>query len=209
MPAITAVLIEDETLLRTLLRKAMEAAGRFRILGEAEDGEQGLALCRSVTPEMVLLDIQLPKVSGVELARIISQELKGVKIIALSAQRNPATIQAMLEAGVHGYVDKRQTLELLMKAIVEVAEGGRYFSKDALEVLGGMIKTGGQREAELSVREKEVLKLLAQGLTNKGVAFELSISELTVKTHRQNIHKKLNIHDTAALTRYAMECGLL
>jgi two-component system nitrate/nitrite response regulator NarL len=207
MTPIRTILVEDETLLRTLLRKGLEADGGFEIIGEAENGVDGLRLCKALNPELVLLDIRLPEMDGVEVAEKLRSEHNEIKIVILSSRQDPVTLRRALEQGVEGVVDKRSHLEDVIEAIVMVRNGKRAYSKAALEILSSMAFKEASGVA-LSSREKEILRRISRGLTNRATAVELSISEFTVKTHRQNIQRKLDIHDTAGLTRYAIEEGL-
>lgn len=208
MALIRTLLVEDETLLRTLLRRGLEESGGFDIVGEAADGVEGMRLSESLKPDLVLLDIRLPEMDGVEMAEKLRSILPKTKIVVLSARQDPATIRQVLEHGVEGVIDKQAQLKDVVEAIGKVRDGRKAYSKVALDVLSEMAFRGAG-SVGLSSREKEIVRRIARGMTNKGIGFELSISELTVKTHRQNIQRKLDIHDTAGLTRFAVAEGLI
>lgn len=208
---IRTAIIEDETLMRALLGATLRADRRFQIVGEAEDGEAGLKLCLEKKPDLVLLDILLPKLRGPELAERLLKKLPKTRIVVVSARQESAMIRAVLKKGVHGYVDKRQDAKALKNAILEVAKGNTCFSGTAQKVLDEMdskvdLKLG---PSELSKRELEILELVARGLTTKEITSKLFVSEATVKTHRYNIMRKLDIHDVAGLTRFAFDHGML
>lgn len=208
---IRTVIVEDETLMRVLLGATLRADRRFQIIGEAEDGEQGLAMCLEKKPDLVLLDVLLPKLRGPELAEKLLKELPKTRIVVVSARQEPAMVRGVLKKGVHGYVDKRQDAKALKNAILEVAKGNTYFAESAQKVLDDMDKKVDLKlgPSELSKRELEILELVAKGLTTKEIKAKLFVSEATVKTHRYNIMRKLDIHDVAGLTRFAFDHGLL
>ena len=208
---IRAVIVEDETLMRVLLGATLRADRRFQIVGEAEDGEQGLAMCLEKKPDLVLLDVLLPKLRGPELAEKLLKKLPKTRIVVVSARQEPAMVRGVLKKGVHGYVDKRQDAKALKNAILEVAKGNTYYAESAQKVLDDMDKKVDLKlgPSELSKRELEILELVAKGLTTKEITAKLFVSEATVKTHRYNIMRKLDIHDVAGLTRFAFDHGLL
>jgi DNA-binding NarL/FixJ family response regulator len=208
---IRTLIIEDETLMRVLLGATLRADRRFQIIGEAEDGEEGLSMCLEKKPDLVLLDVLLPKLRGPELAGKVLKALPKTRIVVVSARQEAAMIRSVLKKGVHGYVDKGQDAKALKNAILEVAKGNTYFSESAQKVLDDMdnkvdLKLG---PSELSKRELEILELVARGLTTKEITTKLFVSEATIKTHRYNLMRKLDIHDVAGLTRFAFDHGLL
>jgi DNA-binding NarL/FixJ family response regulator len=208
---IRTLIIEDETLMRILLGATLRADRRFQIIGEAEDGEEGLRMCLEKKPDLVLLDVLLPKMRGPELAEKVLKALPKTRIVVVSARQEAAMIRGVLKKGVHGYVDKRQDAKALKNAILEVAKGNTYFSESAQKVLDDMDKKVDLRlgPSELSKRELEILELVARGLTTKEITTKLFVSEATIKTHRYNLMRKLDIHDVAGLTRFAFDHGLL
>ena len=207
MARLKTLLVEDEALLRTLLRKGLEETGSYEIVGEAGDGVSGMKMVESTRPDLVLLDIRLPEMDGIEVAERVKRDFSDIKVIILSSRQDQATLRQVLEHGVDGVVDKSAMLNDVVLAIEKVRRGARSDTPAALEVLSAMA-LGADEGGSLSAREKEVLRRIASGLTNRAIGIELSISELTVKTHRQNIQRKLDIHDTAGLTRYAIDSGL-
>lgn len=209
--AIRTVIIEDETLMRALLGATLRADRRFQVIGEAEDGQVGLELCLEKKPDLVLLDVLLPKVRGPELAEKLLKKLPKTRILVVSARQEPAMLRGILKKGIHGYVDKREDAKALKNAILEVAHGKTYFSDSAQKVIDEMDKKVDLKlgSSELSKRELEILELVAKGLTTKEITAKLFVSEATVKTHRYNIMRKLDIHDVAGLTRFAFDQGML
>lgn len=208
---IRTVIIEDETLMRVLLSATLRADRRFQIIGEAKDGEEGLNMCLEKKPDLVLLDVLLPKIRGPELAEKVLKKLPKTRIVVVSARQEAAMMRSVLKKGVHGYVDKRQDAKALKNAILEVAKGNTCFSETAQKVLDDMDKKVDLKlgPSELSKRELEILELVARGLTTKEITSKLFVSEATIKTHRYNIMRKLDIHDVAGLTRFAFDQGLL
>ncbi len=208
---IRTLIVEDETLMRALLGATLRADRRFQIVGEAEDGEEGLRLCLEKKPDLVLLDVLLPKLRGPELAEKLLKALPKTRIVVVSARQESAMMRNILRKGVHGYVDKRQDAKALKEAIMTVSRGGNYYSESAQKVLEDMENKVELRlgPSELSKRELEILELVAKGLTTKEITTKLFVSEATVKTHRYNIMRKLDIHDVAGLTRFAFDHGLL
>ena len=196
---IRTLIVEDETLMRVLLGATLRADRRFQIIGEAEDGEEGLQMCLEKKPDLVLLDVLLPKLRGPELAEKLLKALPKTRIVVVSARQEPAMVRGVLKKGVHGYVDKRQDAKALKHAILTVAKGNTYFSESAQKVLADMEKKVDLKlgPSELSKRELEILELVARGLTTKEITAKLFVSEATIKTHRYNIMRKLDIHDVA------------
>jgi DNA-binding NarL/FixJ family response regulator len=208
---IRTVIIEDETLVRLLLGGMLKSDPRFHLEGEAQDGESGIALCLEKKPDLVLLDVLIPKKSGPEVATRLLKELPDTRILVVSARQEPAIIRGILQTGVHGFVDKRQRPTFLKDAILEVARGRTFYSDTAQDILKEMSSNLELRltPSVLSPREIEILTHVAKGLRTKEITTELNISEATVKTHRYNIMRKLDVHDIAGLTRYAFDQGLL
>ena len=205
------VVIEDETLVRKLLLTVLEEDDRYQVVGETGNGEEAFALCLQNQPDLVITDIQIPGIDGIELTRRLLKALPNLKILALSAQYDPITLRQILTAGVHGYLDKHQTIDVLQEAVNSVLNGDGYFSGKALRTLRELSVKSDQTptNSALSKREKQILALVAKGKTIEQAATMLHISQRTVQTHRYNIMKKLDIHSVAGLTRYALQTGLL
>jgi DNA-binding NarL/FixJ family response regulator len=203
------VLIEDQTLLRNVLAKAIRLDDRFELIGEAEDGFEGKEICLRLRPELVVTDIHLPRVDGIELARFLIKNLPGTRVLALSHLKDPITLNRLCEAGVHGYVAKDEPLEILEEAMVEVASGRNYFTA-ALCLSRERLRTDPNAFAKvLSDREQQILCYVASGLTSKAIAARLNLSSRSVETYRYRIMKKLEIENLAGLVDYAFRNGFV
>jgi DNA-binding NarL/FixJ family response regulator len=213
---ITVLLAEDHAIVRQGLCALLNTDGSFRVVGEARTGREAVELARALRPDVILMDIAMPVMNGLEATRQILAANPAAKVIILSAHSDDAYIERTSKAGVAGFLEKQTSAEVLTKAIREVAKGGTYFSPAIAKRLHhhetkprdreGFLKANGNR---LTSRESEVLQLVAEGSANKQVAAELAISIKTVEKHRQHLMDKLNIHDTAGLTRYAIAAGVI
>ncbi|MGA2053543.1 MAG: response regulator transcription factor, partial [Opitutales bacterium] len=205
------MLAEDHAIVRQGLSALLNADGHFTMAGEAKTGREAVEMADKLKPDVILMDIAMPVLNGLEATRQILTANPAAKVVILSAHSDDAYIERTRAAGVSGFLEKQTSAEVLTKAIREVANGGTYFSPSIAKRLrdeasrprdrDGMIKANGNR---LTSRESEVLQLVAEGSANKQVASELGISIKTVEKHRQRLMDKLNIHDTAGLTRYAI-----
>ncbi len=213
---ITVMLAEDHAVVRQGLCALLNADGSFRLVGEARNGREAVELARKLRPDVILMDIAMPVLNGLEATRQILAANPAAKVIILSAHSDDVYVDRMNEAGVAGFLEKQSSAEILTKAIHEVAKGHTYFSPAIAKRMqnnpskprdrDGLLKAHGSR---LTSRETEVLQLVAEGSANKQVAAELGISIKTVEKHRQHLMDKLNIHDTAGLTRYAIAAGII
>ena len=216
MGKIRVLLADDHAVLREGLRTLLELEGDIDVVSEAEDGRRAVELARIFKPAVVVMDIGMPLLNGLEATRHILYDLPDTKIIILSAHSDDMYIDQVLSVGASGYLLKQSPSEIISKAIREVSKGKTYFcpsvSKrihaqyDKTPVPGKLLR---KRNAELTSRELEVLQLVAEGFANKQIADELAISVKTVEKHRQQLKKKLNIQDTAGLTRYAISAGIV
>jgi DNA-binding NarL/FixJ family response regulator len=216
MKPITVLLAEDHTILREGLRSLLEAVGGIEVVGEAESGRQAVALARTLRPAVVVMDIAMPLLNGLEATRQIVKAVPATRVIILSAHGDDAYVDAAIALGAVGYVTKETSLEVLASAIREAHLGRTFFSPTVGRRFhdrdrqtpdrGGRLR---RKVSRLSSREMEVLQLIAEGQANKQVAAELGISIKTVEKHRQNLMRKLNIHDAAGLTRYAIAAGII
>lgn len=179
----------------------------IQIIGEAADGREAVALALELRPDVMVLDISLPDMDGIEVARTLRLRAPEVKVLALSVHNDPHYVREMLKAGAAGYVDKSSALEELVRAIRLVMQGKLYLSPELTrEALGPRFT--GINNARLSQRERQVIALLANGKRSLQIAGELNISLATVEAHRRNIMRKLGLHSVADLTRYAIRHGL-
>ena len=213
---ITVLLAEDHLIVREGFRGLLKNERDIEIVGEAENGRLAVQLAKKLRPAVVVMDIAMPQLNGLEAARQIMEALPATRIIMLSAHSDDAYIEQATAAGAVGYLIKQTSSHDLCTAIREVHAGKTFFSPSINKQLkhqyekspqkSGLIK---KRSANLSSREVEVLQLIAEGKPNKETAAELGISIKTVEKHRQHLMEKLNIHDTAGLTRFAIATGVI
>lgn len=212
---ITVLLAEDHAIVRQGLCALLHAAGHFTIAGQARTGREAVEMARALSPDVILMDIAMPGLNGLEATRQILAANPLARIVILSAHSDDEYIERTCAAGVFGFLEKQTSAEILAKAIREIARGNRFFSPSIAKRLNddrmprdrdGLLKPNGAR---LTSRESEVLQLVAEGSANKQIAAELGISVKTVEKHRQHLMDKLGIHDTAGLTRYAISAGVI
>ena len=209
------VLADDHTILREGLRALLSADPDFEIIGEAGDGREAVRCVEKLGPDLLLMDLSMPRMSGMDAISEIKKRYPQSKIIALTVHKTEEYLLSTLQAGVDGYVLKDATHDELVMAIHNVMAGKRYLSPGISEkVIEGYLD--GKEDSlaasswqKLSQREREVLKLIAEGYKNKEIAEDLCISLKTVEKHRANLMKKLDLHNAAVLTVYAMEKGLV
>ena len=213
---ITVLMAEDHAVVRQGLCALLNADGQFKLVGEARTGREAVEMARTLRPDVILMDIAMPVLNGLEATRQILAANPTARVLILSAHSDDVYVERMNEAGAAGFLEKQTSAEILAKAIHEVAAGRTFYSPAIAKRLGatasrprdreGLLKANGTR---LTAREAEVLQLVAEGSANKQVAAELGISIKTVEKHRQHLMDKLHIHDTAGLTRYAIAAGVI
>ena len=214
MKRITVLLAEDHLIVREGFRKLLAVEDDFEVVGEAQTGRQAVALAKKLRPAVVVMDIAMPLLNGLEATRQIRKAVPGTKVLMLSAHSDDAYVEQAIAFGAVGFLLKQTSSNDLSKAIREVQKGNTFFSPAIAKRLhdqkssngGGRLK---KRIARLTSREMEVLQLIAEGEPNKQVADELGISIKTVEKHRQSLMQKLNIHDVSGLTRYAIGAGIV
>lgn len=213
---ITVLLAEDHEIVREGLRTLLEAEGDLTVIGEAETGRRAVALSRKLHPDVVVMDIAMPLLNGLEATRQILKAVPATRVLILSAHSDDAYVEQVIAMGAAGYMIKQTSARVLSRAIREVHAGRAYFSPAISRRLGRAGQKSPARPGEskrhtarLSSREMEVLQRIAEGQANKQIAAELGISIKTVEKHRDHLMKKLNIHDTAGLTRYAIGAGII
>ena len=213
MPAYRIILADDHSLFRQGIRNILEKSDDLKVVGEAGDGLKLLELLKSVTADMIILDVSMPNLRGIEAAKEIKSILPDVRILILSMHRDTEYVHSALSVGAEGYLLKEDADTELFAAIAEIRRGGRYVSPLLIGELSDKLfqayhKAQPVPMAEpLTVREREVLKLIAEGISNKETADLLFISVRTVEHHRASIMRKLNIKKTADLVRYALRKG--
>jgi DNA-binding NarL/FixJ family response regulator len=209
------VIAEDHTILREGLKALFTSQPDFEVVGEAEDGIQAIRCVQTYAPDIILMDLSMPKLNGLEAIKEVKRLNPATKIIVLTVHSAEEYVLATLEAGADGYVLKDANRFELLMAMNHVLEGKRYLSPGVSEkvidgYLEGKKSLKGQSAWEsLTQREREILKLIAEGYKNKEIADTLCISQKTVEKHRTNLMTKLDLHNVAALTSFAIEKGLV
>ena len=215
MQKVTVLLADDHTVVRQGLRALLDAEEDMSVVGEAENGRQAVQMAKRLQPEVVVMDIAMPSLNGLEATRQISRESPKSKVLILSSYSDDEYVQQLTDAGASGYLVKQTAAQDLVGAIREAKKGNAFFSpaisKRLLEHFRATIgRPPGEKKApKLTPRELEVLQLIAEGYANKQIAGELFISIKTVEKHRQQLMHKLDIHDVAGLTRYAIAKGII
>lgn len=216
MKTITVILCDDHTFVRQGLRLLLESAGDIEVVAEVEDGRRVVRETKRLLPDIVLMDLSMPELGGVEAAREIASKVPSAKVIMLSAFTDDQHVQDAVAAGVAGYLTKGTCTKELFPAIREVARGGTFFSrtisryarKQPRPPLGSGRRVTAQTSC-LTRRQRQILKLIAEGYPNKEMAGSLSISVKTVEKHRQEVMDRLNLHNVAVLTSYAVSHGIV
>ena len=214
MKQITVLLAEDHMIVREGFRKLLAAEADIEVVGEAQTGRQAVEMARKLRPEVIVMDIGMPVLNGLEATRQIRQAIPSTKVIILSAYNDDPYVEQAIAFGAAGYLIKQTSCHDLSKAIREVHNGRAFFSPSIAKRFENQKstvwgQTSRKRVARLTSRELDVLQRIAEGAPNKQVAVSLSISTKTVEKHRQNLMRKLNIHDVASLTRYAIGAGII
>lgn len=206
---IRVVLADDHPVFRTGLRSLLEEDASIEIAGEASDGQQALRLVRGEQPDVLVLDLELPALSGLEVARQLAAEASATRVLILSVHEEASYVRALLSTGVAGYLSKAEAGEVIVQAVVRIAAGEEgWFSR---AITGHLVTLAAEREADdkiLSDRESEVLRLVARGLSNKQIATRLGISQHTVKNHLARIYPKLGVQSRVEATLWAQRHGL-
>jgi DNA-binding NarL/FixJ family response regulator len=210
MNTIKLFLVDDHAVVRSGLRALLESKSNLEIVGEAENGEKALELIPTLNPHIVLLDISMPGLNGIEVAKKLKAALPSIRLIALSMHEDLEYVQGFLEAGGSGYVPKSSLEKQLIDAIYAVSRGEYYApSKLLSELAREMAAPNPYRNAKLTEREMDVVKQVAQGRTYKEIARALNIGEKTVATYRERAAEKLGIKSRAELVRWALEHHML
>ena len=216
MKPINTLLADDHTIVREGLRALLLADGGISVVGEARNGREAVELAVALRPDVVVMDIAMPLLNGLEATRQIVAAVPGIKVLILSAHSDYAYIDRVIAVGAVGFLIKQTSAQVLAKAIHEIMAGNTFYSPQVSKRLRDHYhkpeKAGGlmvKKATGLTSRELEVIQLVAEGQANKQVAAGLNISIKTVEKHRQHLMDKLNIHDTAGLTRYAIARGII
>lgn len=211
MPDCRLLIVDDHGMIREGLRALLADAPGIVVVGEAQDGHEAITQCRSLQPDVVLMDLKMPLLDGVSALTLIGRRWPKILIIALTSDVSEHNAALALEAGAVGYVLKRSRRDDLLQAIAEV-RGGKIFIDAGLDVSQVIaLRNSGETASGITLteRERQVLKLVAEGSRNRDVAEILCISLKTVETHRLNVMKKLDAHNAADMTQWAYRLGLL
>ncbi len=212
---IRILLADDHTILRAGLKMMLNAEPDMEVIGEAQDGRQALEEALRLQPDIVLMDITMPDINGIEATRQIKKAMPEIKVLVLTMHENDEYVFQALRAGASGYMLKEAAATELVSALHVIQQGQFYLSPTAQSVMVGdylqRVRIGEEKDSysSLTEREREILKLVAEGFTNNQIAEKLVISPKTVDTHRTHIMDKLNLHSRAELVKYAMRRGLL
>ncbi|WP_434563810.1 response regulator [Pseudomonas sp. R1-6] len=204
-PAIRVALVDDHSLVRDGIRALLSVMPRLDVVGEAENGVQAIEMVERCQPDLLLMDIGLKDMNGLELTRLLGRQHPGLKILILSMYDNHEYVSESVRAGASGYVLKNSPSKEIIAAIEAIISGGTFYSAEIAQRLA----TDPHTDSELTPRETQVLKKMVQGFNNKEMARELDISVRTVETHRLSIRRKLNIDKPAALVKYAIDHGII
>jgi DNA-binding NarL/FixJ family response regulator len=212
---IAVLLVDDHTVVRQALRALLDAEDDMSVVGEAENGRQAVQMARRLTPEVVVMDIAMPLLNGLDATEQIRRECPKSKVLLLSSHSDDEYVRQMIEVGAAGYLLKQAAAQNQVTAIREVQKGNAVLSpaisKRLLEhYRTSTARTPGEKKLpKLTLSERQVLQLIAEGYANKQIAKEMFLSPRTVDKHRQNLMDKLDIHKVAGLTRYAIAKGII
>lgn len=215
MAKIRVLLADDHAIVREGVKMILAKEPDFEVVGEAQDGRQALELVERMKPNVVVMDLSMPEMGGIEATQQVKERYAGVNVIALTMHEDESYVFKLLRAGASGYVLKRAAAQDLVQAVRAAAKGEAFLypsvARKVVEDYLKRVETGEERERYdgLTEREKEILTHIAQGLSNQQIAQKLYISIKTVQTHRAHILEKLGLHDRTELVRYAIRKGLI
>ena len=209
---IRVLVVDDHPVVRKGIRSCLAKEESLEIVGEAGDGREAVRQARALQPDLILMDIDMPQMSGLSVTELLRRELPKIKVLILSIHSQTDYVLRILQSGARGYVLKNAPLEELIQAIQTVQRGETYFSADVARVaLNQFVRGSAPADGtpRLTNREREVLVQIAEGLSNKEIASLLGVGTRTVETHRERIMRKLDIHNAAGLTKFAIARGLV
>ena len=211
--SVKVLLVDDHAIIREGLRSLLEKQPDMEVVADVDDGRRAVEMVRELSPDVVIMDVTMPRLGGIEATRQITSESPSVKVIALSIHSKRRFVADMLQAGAAGYILKECLFDELVQAIHAVCEGGRYLSPSITDVVvNDYVKRLSSDEESplrsLTGREREVLQLVAEGKSTKEIAIELHVSTKTIEANRRQIMEKLSMHSVAELTKYAIREGL-
>ncbi len=209
----SVIVVEDQTAIRQMIVAIVKNNPAFDVIGDFGDGHEAFVQCLDLAPDLVVLDVMLPSLNGIEILKRLIKKLPKMRVLVFSGHQNANMVYEIIQAGAHGFVEKSANLEELRKGLEIVSSGGTYFGPQVSELLRMTVfrpqatQTGGMMA--LSKREKEVLQLIAESHSTKTIADKLGISQKTAENHRASLMKKLDLHGVAGLTRYAIQNGII
>lgn len=205
MKKITIIITDDHTLIRQTWRLVLNADSRFEVVAEAGSGEDAVELAKQMRPDVILMDISLPGMNGIEATQLVRKSSPSTKVLGVSVYTQPAYVTRMLKQGAMGYITKNSSCEEMYRAILEVHNSRRYICEETKNILSDQMISGSEKRSgfdALSRREIEIIGFIRKGLFSKEIAEQLMVSVKTVEVHRHNILKKLNVKNTAAMLNY-------
>ncbi len=203
------LLVDDHKIVRDGIKSALASESSFEVVGEASNGIEAVELTKKLSPNLIVMDINMPMMDGVEATKEIRKFNKNVKILILTMLEDEHYVLDALSSGINGYVFKMTGIDDFILSLKIISEGEDYFDSKVTKILLESREKSSVKKNELSSRELEILKLIAQGLTSKEIGEYLFISSHTVQKHRKNIIRKLNLHGTAELVKYSIENNLV
>jgi two-component system nitrate/nitrite response regulator NarL len=209
---IRVLLVDDHPVVRRGLSSCLSSQDQVLVVGEAADGQEGIRKAKELSPDVVLMDIDMPQMNGLSATEVLRRDSPNIKVLILSMHRHPEYVVRILQCGARGYVLKEASPEELVGAIRSVQAGETVFSPEIARLALNQFVQGtgeGPHPSQLSNREREVLVTIAEGLSNKEIASRLGVGVRTVETHRERIMRKLNIHSVAGLTKFAIAKGMV
>lgn len=208
MENVRIMLVDDHKIFRDALRSLLGKMPNLEVVGESGDPFEVIDLARKVSAQIVCMDIGIPEMNGIEITRNLLAACPNVKVIALSSYSDRRYVMDMMNAGASAYVTKAEATDELLRAIDALRHNRKYLCPDVVEAVTGTMPPHASLSSKLGNRERQVLQLVAEGLTSAMIADQLCIAPSTVEVHRRNIMRKLNLHNVADLTRYAINNGL-
>ena len=207
---IRLLLVDDHPIVRDGIKARLASQDHIEVVGEAENGEDAVRKTKELSPDIVFMDIGLSGMNGLEATRLLQRKVPDTRVIILTIHDNKEYVLQALRSGARGYILKNAPSSELIRAVEAVQQGTLFFPVDVSQIVLQEYteETPGKDKPGLSRREQEVLALIAEGYTNKAIAYELEVSVRTVETHRENIMRKLDIHTVAELTKYAIAEGI-
>lgn len=212
MRKLRAVLIEDETMFRQLILLTLGKVKDLQVIGEFGQGKPGLEFCLREKPDLLVVDLMLPDINGIDIARELRRALPEMKILVITAHPSERLPADLMTLGVNGYVDKTEPIEYVLSAVETVRSGGMFFASRVRAKGGGGANFAAGKPAiqiPLTEREQEIARLVAAGQMSKEIAAKLNLSVRTVEKHRANIMEKVGVREVASLTRWCIQAGLV